>query len=270
MQGHPPPNFTPRLDILPAPQRRLWDELVAVPREFVLYGGTALALQLGHRQSLDFDFFGDRPLDPTSLVPAIAFLAGAVVTQRATNIFSCTVDRGGTVNLSFFGAARIPRLSPPLIARDNNLQVASLLDLAGAKASVVQMRAEAEDHLDIDALLADGRIDLSEVLAAARAIFGDQFNPQSTLKALSYFEDGNLRRLPRTVKNRLVQAARAVDLDRLPEYQRPARRAGPNEGDPSLARNSSSRSALGLVRAAGGSLVRHFPPARLRFRARDP
>ena len=36
--------FTPRLDILPLPQRRLWDELASVPPEFVLYGGTAIAL----------------------------------------------------------------------------------------------------------------------------------------------------------------------------------------------------------------------------------
>jgi hypothetical protein len=216
-----PLEFAPRLDILPAPQRRLWDELVAVPREFVLYGGTALALQLGHRQSLDFDFFGDRPLDPMSLVPAVAFLADAVVTQREPNTFSCTVERGGTVNLSFFGVPRMRRLAPPLIARDNHLQVASLLDLAGTKVSVVQMRAEAKDYIDIDALLADGRIDLPTALAAARAIYGEQFNPQSTLKALSYFEDGNLRRLPRPVRNRLAKAARAVDLDRLPRIAAP-------------------------------------------------
>jgi hypothetical protein len=212
-----PHELTPRLDILPAPQRRLWDELVAVPREFVLYGGTALALQLGHRQSLDFDFFGDRPLDPMSLVPAVAFLSSAVVTQREPNTFSCTVDRGGPVSLSFFGVPRMRRLLPPLVARDNNLQVASLLDLAGAKASVVQIRAEAKDYLDIDALLADGRIDLPMALAAARAIYGESFNAQSSLKALSWFNDGNLRRLPRSVRNRLVKAARAVDLDRLPD-----------------------------------------------------
>jgi hypothetical protein len=45
--------FEPRLDILPACQRRLWPELDAVPPEFVLYGGTGLALQLGHRDSED-------------------------------------------------------------------------------------------------------------------------------------------------------------------------------------------------------------------------
>jgi hypothetical protein len=209
-------DFTPRLDILPPPQRRLWDELAAVPPEFVLYGGTAIALYLGHRESVDFDFFGKKPLDPARLVPAIPFLAGATVTQREPNTFSCTVDRGGVVKLSFFGLPGLPRLLPPLIAPDNGLQVASLLDLAGAKASVVQQRAEAKDYIDIDALLTDGRVDLPTALAAARAVHGTTFNPQSTLKALCYFEDGNLRRLPKPVKDRLAKAVREVDLDRLP------------------------------------------------------
>lgn len=45
-----------QLAFLPPPQRRFWDELGATPRDFVLYGGTALALRLGHRQSEDFGF----------------------------------------------------------------------------------------------------------------------------------------------------------------------------------------------------------------------
>src|ERR1700688_5007021 len=209
-------DFTPRLDILPPPQRRLWDELAAVPGEFVLYGGTALALHLGHRESRDFDFFGNKPLDPAKLVPAASFLSGAIVTQREPNTFSCTIDRGGVVKLSFFGLPGFPRLSPPLIAPDNGLQVASLLDLAGTKASMVQVRAEAKDYIDIDALLTHGAIDLPTAVGAARAIYGTKFNPQSTLKALCYFEEGNLRRLPEPVRDRLVKAAREVDLDRLP------------------------------------------------------
>ncbi|MBV8523679.1 MAG: nucleotidyl transferase AbiEii/AbiGii toxin family protein [Acetobacteraceae bacterium] len=210
------PEFIPRLDILPPPQRRLWDELSAVPSEFVVYGGTAVALHLGHRQSLDFDFFGNKPLDPAYLVPAVPFLAGATVTQRDPNTFSCTVDRGGVVRLSFFGLPGLPRLAMPHISPDNGLQVASLLDLAGTKASVVQQRAEAKDYIDIDAILTDGRIDLPTALAAAQAIYGAQFAPQSTLKALCYFEDGNLRKLPKQVKDRLVKAASAVDVERLP------------------------------------------------------
>lgn len=206
----------PRLDILPPPQRRLWSELAAVPSEFVLYGGTAIALQLGHRQSEDFDFFGDLPLDPTRLVPAIPFLASATVTQREPDTFSCFVDRGGPVKLSFFGLPNVPRLRPPLRAPDNGVQVASLLDLAGMKAAVVQMRAEAKDYLDIDALLRDGGVGLPAALAAAGAIYGRSFNPLASLKALSYFQDGDLNDLPAAVKQRLTAAASAVDLDRLP------------------------------------------------------
>jgi hypothetical protein len=163
--------FAPRHDILPAPQRRLWDELSAVPLEFVLYRGTAIALHLGHRESVDFDFFGNKPLNPDRLVPDIAFLTDAVVTQREPNTFSCTVDRDGLVKLSFFGVPGVPRLSSPLIARDNGLQVASLLDLATAKVRVVQVRAKAKDYIDIDALFGDGRINLPTALAAARMIY---------------------------------------------------------------------------------------------------
>lgn len=211
------PPFDPRLDVLPAPQLRLWPELAEVPAEFVLYGGTAIALHLGHRQSVDFDFFGDRAFDSINLVPEIPFLANAVVTQREPNTLGCTVDREGEIKLSFFGLPRLRRLRPPLIARDNGLRVASLLDLAATKMSVVQMRAELKDYLDIDAIVQDGRITLPMALAAAEAVYGRQFNALSTLKAIAYFDDGNVRRLPQDARARLVAAVAAVDLDRLPQ-----------------------------------------------------
>ena len=211
-----PDSFSPRLDILPPPQRRLWDELRDVPPAFVLYGGTAIALHLGHRQSLDFDFFGNQPLDPAKLTLDIPFLGEAIITQREPNTLSCIVSRGGPVKLSFFGLPGFPRLRPPLIAPDNGLRIASLFDLAGTKTAVVQMRAEARDYIDIDALITNGEIDLSTALACAHALYGAQFNPQITLKALTYFEDGSLPKLPRATKDRLIRAACAVDLDRLP------------------------------------------------------
>ena len=55
--------FVPRLDILPDEQRALWPALVQVPESLVLYGGTALALRLGHRTSVDFDLFSSEALD---------------------------------------------------------------------------------------------------------------------------------------------------------------------------------------------------------------
>ena len=213
-------SFLPRLDVLPKPQRKLWDELSAVPSEFVLYGGTAIALHLGHRQSLDFDFFGSRPIDPLGLPRGIPFMAGARITKRDENSVTGIVDRGGPVQVSFFGVPRLRRLLPPLEAADNGLKVAALLDLAGTKTSVVQVRAEAKDYIDLDALMTRGRIDLARALAAGQALYGETFNPQITLKALSYFEDGNLGQLPDEVKKRLASAARAVDLDRLPDIER--------------------------------------------------
>ncbi|HEY1260569.1 MAG TPA: nucleotidyl transferase AbiEii/AbiGii toxin family protein, partial [Stellaceae bacterium] len=69
--------FQPRLDILPAPQRTLWQELDATPNHFTLYGGTALALRLGHRQSLDFDFFSRAPFDPVGLMQGVPYLTGS-------------------------------------------------------------------------------------------------------------------------------------------------------------------------------------------------
>jgi hypothetical protein len=58
---------------------------------------------------------------------------------------------------------------------------------------------------------------LERILAAARIVFGDAFNPQITLKALSYFADGSLPTLPHAAVERLVRAVSLVDLDRLPD-----------------------------------------------------
>ena len=221
-------DFQPNLSILAAAQRRLWDELEAVPGEFVLYGGTALALYFGHRQSVDFEFFGNSLFDLATLAAKIPFLTGATITQQEPNTLSAIIDRDGPVKVSFFGLPGIVRMRPPHIAPDNGLQIASLLDLAGTKAAVVQQRAEAKDYFDIDALLQDGRIDLPTALASPRGIYGPKFNPQITLTVLSFFGDGNLSRLAHAVQDRLARAAREVDLDRLPDIALAPRRNDPD------------------------------------------
>ena len=221
------PEFFPRLDILPPSQRRLWPELVAIPKDFVLYGGTALALHLGHRESADFDFFGGRKFEVRTLETGIPFLAGARIIQRAEDTLTAIVERGGPVRISFFGVPELQRLAAPLVVKDNDLQIASLLDLAGTKASVIQVRAQARDYVDMDALMTLGGISLSSALAAAAKIYGASFNPQITLKALSYFDDGNLRALPEAMKLRLMTAVREVDLDHLPGVEDASRDFGP-------------------------------------------
>jgi hypothetical protein len=62
--------FQAHLEILPEAQWRLWPELrPASQLGFVLYGGTAIALRLGHRSSVDFDFFTDQPLAGARIEP---------------------------------------------------------------------------------------------------------------------------------------------------------------------------------------------------------
>lgn len=215
--------FRPRLDILPSAQRRLWDELAAVPMYFVLYGGTAFALHLGHRRSEDFRFFADRDIDPAELYRTTPFLRGSQITQQEPNTLTCLVDRGGPVKVSFFGLPHLARISDPAVAEDNGLKVASLLDIAGTKAAVVQQRAQARDYIDIDALITQGGIDLPMHLAAARAVYGPQFAPIPTLKALTHFADGDLPSLPDEIKRRLARAAAAADVLRLPSLDQTSR-----------------------------------------------
>jgi Nucleotidyl transferase AbiEii toxin, Type IV TA system len=212
-------DFSPHAEILPAPQQRLWPELSSIPHEFVLYGGTALALQLGHRTSIDFDFFGSKSFDESSFELGVGLLAGAKITQRDKNTLSVILDRDGPIKVSFFGVPNLPRLTPPLVATQNGLQVASLLDIAGTKVSVIQVRGEAKDYIDIDALINLGGLSLSTALAAGQRLYGTTFNPEITLKALTYFGDGNLAELPSDLRLRLVTAVREVDLDRLPDIQ---------------------------------------------------
>lgn len=220
------PMFEPNLRVLHAAQRELWKELSGVPSQFVLYGGTALALQLGHRQSVDFDFFCSQTFNPGQLFDRLAFLADSQVIQQAANTLTCRVIRDEPVLVSFFGLPSMRQIGAPLIAADNNVAVASLLNLAGTKASVVQQRAEAKDYIDLDALFAAG-VSLPQALAAAHAIYGDKFNAQLTLKALSFFGDGDLPSLAEGVQQRIRVAVRSIDLDHLPATSQSLSPIGP-------------------------------------------
>jgi Nucleotidyl transferase AbiEii toxin, Type IV TA system len=211
--------FLPKLNVLPASQRMVWAELSEIPKEFILYGGTAVALHLGHRQSIDFDFFGWSPFAPLDLAASLSFLKGGTVLQSEPNTLTMLIDRNGPIKISFFGVPRLKKIKRLHIASDNGLQIASLLDLAGTKVAVVQQRAEAKDYIDIDAVLMDGQIDLPMALAAGQIIHGRVFSPQNALKALTYFDEPQLQALPDQLKHRLVKAVRAVDLDRLPKIE---------------------------------------------------
>src|ERR1044071_2645581 len=95
--------FDPRIDILPAAQREIWPLLAPAPDlSFVLYGGTAVALHLGHRVSIDFDFFTFRPLDKKEVGASFAFMRDAETIQEDENtlVVSATLP-SGAVTVSF-------------------------------------------------------------------------------------------------------------------------------------------------------------------------
>ncbi|MBI4324556.1 MAG: nucleotidyl transferase AbiEii/AbiGii toxin family protein [Chloroflexi bacterium] len=201
--------FAPRLDILPPAQRSLWPDLADVPTRFVLYGGTAIALRLGHRQSLDFDFFSSEPFDPDQLFEAFPELRRGRRLQSKTNTLTVELERGQAVGLSFFGGLTLGRVGAPEQASGPQVTVASLLDLAALKVAVIQERALCKDYWDVAALLQAG-IKLPEALGAAGALYGRMFNPMITLKALNYFADGDLPKLPGDVKQFLSEQASQV------------------------------------------------------------
>ena len=214
-----PASFTPRVDVLPPPQQRLWRELDGTPAGFVLYGGTAIALRLGHRQSADFDFFSAASVDSGRLLRELPYLREAEVVQRGPDTLTCLVDRGGPVRVSFFGGLNLRRVADPDALAAPAIWIASLLDLAATKAEVVQTRAAAKDYVDVDALIQRAGVSLPDALGAAAAVFGPAFNPLPTVKALSFFGDGDLAALPGEVRRRLLDAASTVDLATLPRFE---------------------------------------------------
>lgn len=206
--------FRPRLDILPPEQRRLWPLFRGAPDlGLVLYGGTAIALRLGHRTSVDFDFFTEQPLDRAAIRAALPFLADATVIQDGRDAWSLLVpgeaDGAPHVKVSFFGTIAFGRVGAPERTDDGVLLVASLEDLLATKVKVVLQRAEAKDYRDVAAMLRAGAV-LSAGLAAARVLFGPDFQPSESLKALCFFGDGDLDELSAEDKATLVAAAGRV------------------------------------------------------------
>jgi hypothetical protein len=198
----------PRLDILPAEQQRLWPELSQIPEHFVLYGGTAIALRAGGRQSVDFDFFTSQPVSADVLGRSLAFLDGAELIQSEPNTASFTVDRGGGVKISFFGGLTMGRVGRPDRCEDNHVYIASLLDLAAQKMQVILVRAEPKDYNDIYTLLKSG-VGLPKALGAAKALY-PEFNPVLSLKALTYYGEPTLAAVTADVRVYLTEESAKV------------------------------------------------------------
>jgi len=209
--------FTPKMNTISAAQMHLWPLLKNTKSlGFVLYGGTAVALQLGHRESVDFDFFAHHPLDQKQIINAIPFLQSATTLQdeKDTWVVLVQTKESTPIKLSFFGSIQFGRAAKPLLTNDQILYVASLDDLMATKLKVILQRAEKKDYLDILAMLQSGQ-SLERGLATGKLFFRNTFQPGESLKALTYFDDGDLSALSQKDKDILIKSVERVSA--LPE-----------------------------------------------------
>jgi hypothetical protein len=206
-----PQRLDPKFDVLPAAQLQIWNALAAAPRlGFVLYGGTAIALHLGHRRSIDFDFFRSDPLDKNQIRAEFAFVKGAAVLQDTPDTQVILAETpAGLVKISFFGSIGFGRVDNPVLTRDGVLLVASLNDLMATKLKATLDRAEAKDYRDIAAMISAGA-SLSAGLSAFKQMFNGE--PAQILRAIGYFKDGDLNTLSQADQQLLRSARDSVDL----------------------------------------------------------
>ena len=203
--------FTHIFRILPSAQKKIWPALNRTKElGFVLYGGTALALRIGHRQSIDFDFFSDRALNYEAIAHILPIVENAAILQSSDNTYTLSIPIDEDyVKVSFFGGIDFGRVGDPELTEDRNLWVASPEDLMGTKLKVLLQRVEAKDYIDVAALIDNG-ITLEKGLGSAAALFGKVFSPVDCLRALEYFDDPNLAVLEKSVKTTLKDAVKHV------------------------------------------------------------
>ena len=196
----------PHIDVLQVPQREMWHQLSPTPNlSFVLYGGTAVALHLGHRISVDFDFFKADPLEKGEIEASFQFIRNARTIQEDKNTLVLNVPMpSGSVKLSFFGGLALGRINDPLRTKDGVLLVASLEDLLATKLKAILDRAEAKDYRDIAAMLAAG-VSLERALGTFAKMY--RRDPGLPLRAMGFFKDGDLSSLPKPDQD-LLRTAR--------------------------------------------------------------
>jgi hypothetical protein len=198
-------SLDPKINILPKAQQEIWPLLApASALSFVLYGGTAVALYIGHRTSVDFDLFRLSSLDKHELERSFTFMSDAGTVQESENtLIISALMPSGPVKVAFFGGIALGRINEPVETSDTKLLVASMDDLLVTKLKAILDRAEAKDYRDISALLSAG-VSLEKALGAFTKIYGK--DPGLPLRALGFFKDGDLPSLPRVDQDILREA----------------------------------------------------------------
>lgn len=188
----------------------LLKELQAIPelKELRLVGDTSLALQLGHRISIDLDLFGSFD----SSLPLEMFLFDFEnVNKTGSNRFMQFFEIDG-VKVDFVNY-NYPWLDEPII--EEGITIASIDDIAAMKVNAIINRGTKKDFIDIDFLLE--RYTLVQILELYQKKYGVK-DYQMALRSLSYFEDAENETMPRmlvkkdwkTIKSDIIEKIRNI------------------------------------------------------------
>ena len=149
--------------------------------DFYLAGGTALALQIGHRTSVDFDFYSKEPFDNLELLASLQEQISDLTVQsqeeKTLRVFSQDTE------VSFF-VYPYPLIRPTV--QFDQLKLASKEDIAAMKLIAIVQRGTQRDFVDIYFLLQE--FSLRELLSFATQKFAG-YQEMLFLKALVFFDD---------------------------------------------------------------------------------
>jgi hypothetical protein len=173
------------IEILSKQQLELLPVISSFKRSFYLVGGTAIALYIGHRQSIDFDLFTFSKLNKMrirqkfSQLPFQQKLLFEDIDQLHVNM--------NAVKVTFF---QYPYLVEHSEKWDNIMTLPTLLSLAAMKAFALGRRAKWKDYLDLYFILKDF-YSITEITIEAERIFKTQFSEKLFREQLTYHADIN-------------------------------------------------------------------------------
>ena len=172
-------------EILSPEQIKLLPLLKIASKDFGLVGGTAVALHIGHRRSIDFDLFSDEPFDNNAIkrmVARVAEITKTFVKHSGEYTFMCDA-----VKITFY---HYPYAIAYKTQVDHCIKIPDLLTLAAMKAFALGKRAKWKDYVDLYFILKDFHT-LTEIAIKSAEIFGGEFNEKLFRIQLSYFDDIN-------------------------------------------------------------------------------
>lgn len=172
-------------EILTPVQMILAERLVPALDGYYLAGGTAIALQIGHRRSLDFDFASTQPVKVFDLERRFLSLSLSVQAVLAATGDEFTVIMEG-VKVTFFHYP-FP-IKQEITWERTGIMMPNIDHLAAMKGYALGRRSKWKDYVDLYFLLRF-RVTMEELVAAATSVFGAHFNEKLFREQLCYFND---------------------------------------------------------------------------------